>query len=83
MWVCAPEAHFMHQFPRAQLPPSALAHCLSKRLGNECPRNVQVPEMLLPLFLAMLWGGEWMGVARRGPGWGSGLGLQLEPLSLP
>ena len=48
-----------------------------------CPRNVQVPEMLLPLFFAMLCGGEWMGVARRVPGWGSGLGLQLEPLSLP
>lgn len=42
-----------------------------------------MPEMLLPLFFAMLWGGEWMGVARRVPGWGSGLGLQLEPLSLP
>ena len=35
-----------------------------------CPRKVQVPEMFLPLFLAMLWGGEWIGVARRGPGAG-------------
>ena len=51
-----------------------------------CPRKVQVPEMFLPLFLAMLWGGEWMGVSRRSPGarvLGSGLGLQLEPLSPP
>lgn len=59
MWVSASEAHFMHQSTRAQLPPSALTQCKSQRLGNErVPGQVQVPEMVLPLLLAVLWAGE-------------------------
>ncbi|XP_026934919.1 sialic acid-binding Ig-like lectin 10 isoform X3 [Sagmatias obliquidens] len=40
----------------AQLPPSALTQCESQCLGNErVPGQFQVPEMLLPLLLAVLW----------------------------
>lgn len=49
----------MHQSTRAQLPPSALTQCESQCLGNErVPGQFQVPEMLLPLLLAVLWAGE-------------------------
>ena len=83
MWVCAPEAHFMHQFPRAQLPPSAFAHCPSKRLGNEC---VPGTSKCLRCCCHCSWpccgavsGWGWPGGARvGGRGWACSLNLCLS-----
>ena len=85
MWVCAPEVHFMHQSPRAQLPPSALTHCLSKCLGNECvPGRSKCLRCSCrcswPCCGAVSgwgWPGGALGLGCWGPGWACSLNLCL------